>query len=138
MRHGESSPGSSRYNCHMPYTTYALLEAIRSHQVSSPCVHSTSETGRPNACSLCHLDKSLGCTSARLAAWYGISEPSLSEDDRSIAAGAAWMLRGDAQQRALAAWSAGWPAAQSASGTGWMAPILARLADDPYEAVRFI
>ena len=45
-----------------------------------------------------------------------------------------WLLRGDAGQRALVAWSMGWPPAQQASGTGWMAPSLSVLMNDPYEA----
>jgi hypothetical protein len=32
----------------------------------------------------------------------------------------------------------GWPPAQQASGTAWMAPYLSQLLDDPYDAVRFI
>lgn len=136
--HDARSSGSECYNCHMPYTTYGLLKAIRSHQVSSPTVQSTLETGRPNACNLCHLDKSLGWTSQQLKTWYGTSLPAMSDDERSIAASVLWMLSGDAQQRGLVAYGAGWNAAQRASGTAWMVPILTTLLDDPYEAVRFI
>ena len=32
----------------------------------------------------------------------------------------------------------GWPEAQRASGTNWIAPQLAILLDDPYDAVRYI
>jgi hypothetical protein len=49
-----------------------------------------------------------------------------------------WLLRGDAGQRAIAAQAMSWLPAQQASGTGWMAPHLATLLDDPYDAVRFI
>jgi hypothetical protein len=55
-----------------------------------------------------------------------------------VAASLLWLLRGDAGQRALAAWSMGWPPAQSASGTVWMAAPLAMLLNDPYDAVRLI
>jgi hypothetical protein len=44
----------------------------------------------------------------------------------------------DAGQRALVAWSMGWPPAQQASGTRWTAPYLSVLMDDPYDAVRFM
>ena len=37
-KHRAGSAGSSCYNCHMPYTTYGLLRALRSHQISSPTV----------------------------------------------------------------------------------------------------
>jgi hypothetical protein len=48
------------------------------------------------------------------------------------------LLRGDAGQRALAAWSMGWDDARAASGDKWQAPYLAQLLDDPYPAVRYI
>jgi formate-dependent nitrite reductase cytochrome c552 subunit len=61
-RHQNESSGSRCYNCHMPYTSYGLLKALRSHQISSPSVTASVQTGRPNACNACHLDKTLGWT----------------------------------------------------------------------------
>ena len=58
--HSAASSGSRCYNCHMPHTTYGLLGAVRSHQITSPRIQVTVETGRLNACNLCHLDKTLG------------------------------------------------------------------------------
>jgi hypothetical protein len=135
--HAPDSSGSSCYNCHMPHTTWGLLKGIRSHQVDSPSVQSSLVSGRPNACNLCHLDKTLDWTSDHLAQRYGIPKPELDEDTRSIAASVLWILRGDAGQRALLAWSMGWAAAREASGSEWMAPYLAQLLPDPYDAVRF-
>ena len=77
-------------------------------------------------------------TGEALARWYGQAPPELGSDERSIAASLVWLLRGDAGQRAIAAQAMGWNAAQAASGTDWMAPHLATLLDDPYDAVRFI
>jgi len=47
--HAPASSGSRCQNCHMPYTTYGLLRALRSHQVSSPSVKTAVVTGRPDA-----------------------------------------------------------------------------------------
>ncbi|MGB1521427.1 MAG: cytochrome c3 family protein, partial [Limisphaerales bacterium] len=55
--HSRESSGSECMNCHMPHTTYALFNAIRSHQIASPQVASSLEHGVPNACNLCHLDQ---------------------------------------------------------------------------------
>ena len=137
-QHRTESAGSSCYNCHMPYTSYGLLRALRSHQISSPTAAASVRTGRPNACNLCHLDKTLAWTSGYLEKWYGMPPTQLDQDERTIAASMLWLLRGDAGQRALVAWSMGWRSAQQASGTGWMAPSLSVLMNDPYEAVRFI
>ena len=135
-KHKADSAGSSCYNCHMPYTSYGLLKTIRSHQISSPSVASSRDTGRPNACNLCHLDKTLAWTSDYLAQWYGQAKPALDEPD--VSSVLLMALTGDAGQRAIAAQAMGWKAAQAASGTDWMLPHLAQLLDDPYDAVRFI
>jgi hypothetical protein len=137
-RHAAGSAGSRCYNCHMPYTTYGLLRALRSHQISSPTVQASVETGRPNACNLCHLDKTLSWTSQHLDDWYQTPRVPLSHDEETIAASLLWLLKGDAGQRALAAWSMGWKPAQDASGAGWTTPFLIGLLDDPYDAVRFV
>jgi len=135
-KHQANSEGSSCYNCHMPFTSYGLLKTIRSHQISSPSVASARDTGRPTACNLCHLDKTLAWTGEYLSQWYGQAKPALDEPGVSSALLAA--LAGDAGQRAIIAQAMGWSPAQAASGTDWMLPHLAQLLDDPYDAVRFI
>jgi len=136
--HAAGSTGSVCYNCHMPYTTYGLLKAIRSHTISSPSVAASLATGRPNACDQCHLDRTLAWTADFLKGWYGQPRPELTDDQSSTAASILWTLQGDAGQRVLMAWSYGWSAAKAASGTDWMAGFLGALIEDPYDVVRFI
>ena len=137
-RHSAASPGSACYNCHMPHTTYGLLKAMRSHQISSPTATESREAGRPNACNLCHLDKPLAWTVEQLQQWRKVQPPSMTQEEREVPAAVVWLLKGDAGQRALAAWHFGWPAAQQASGRDWIMPFLAPLLNDSYAAVRFI
>ncbi len=136
-RHAPSSAGSNCYNCHMSHTSIGLMKASRSHAITSPDVASELATGRPNACSQCHLDRPLGWAAEQLEAGWGVAAPALDEEQRDVAAGVRWILTGDAGLRMLAAWSFGWAPAQEASGTDWMAPYLGRLLDDPYYVVRF-
>jgi hypothetical protein len=136
--HAPESPGSRCYNCHMPHTSYGLLKAIRSHVVSSPDVAATIETGRPNACNQCHLDRSLGWTAEQLEAGWKIAPPALSDDQRTLSAGFMHALRGDAGERALTAAHAGMPEAQRAVRQPVLLPLLSLLLDDPYDAVRVI
>jgi hypothetical protein len=137
--HPAASSGSNCYNCHMPYTSFGLLKAIRSHQVSNPTVQESLETGRPNACNLCHLDKTLDWTARQLEAWHGTPRAELPEDERTVAASLIWSLRGDAAQRALLAWALGWePALEASSGNRFAGRFLATLLDDPYAAVRIV
>ena len=136
--HSADSSGSSCYNCHMPYTSYGLMRAIRSHTITSPSVEETVDVGRPNACNLCHLDQTLAWTGNHLEDWYGGTAPDLNEQQRTVAASILWLLKGDAGQRALMAWSYSWGPALEASGNNWQAPFLSVLMEDPYQAVQFI
>ncbi len=128
--HAPGSPGSRCYSCHMPRTVYGLLKAIRNHRIDSP--HVTGKTGgaeRPNACNLCHVDKSLAWTAKALADWYGQPiVPNLSAEP----AGVEWLLSGDAILRALAAWHLG------ESRSPAMVPYLVAAVADPYSAVRYV
>ena len=136
--HSVGSTGSLCYNCHMSYTSYGLLKAIRSHQIDQPSMATSLETGRPNACNQCHLDKTMAWTAEWLHTWYGTPKPELSDDERRVAAAVLWLLRGDAGQRALMAWSLGWEDARDVSGSDWIAPYLIQLFQDPYLAIQFI
>lgn len=136
--HPAESAGSVCYNCHMPHTTYGLCKGIRSHQISSPSVAVTLATGRPNACNLCHLDQTLEWTAENLTHWYDQPPVELDEDDRQVAAGIVWLLRGDAVERALTAYATGSPEARDASGDDWSPPFLAALLEDDYSAVRLV
>jgi hypothetical protein len=134
--HAPGSAGSECYNCHMPRTTYGVLKAIRSHQISSPRVSDELATGRPNACNLCHLDKTLAWTVEHLSSWFGQPTLDLPSSEKDVADAVRLALVGDAGQRTLLAWHIGWEDALKASGSDWITLVLARLLDDPYAAVR--
>jgi predicted CXXCH cytochrome family protein len=133
-RSGASHPGCA--DCHMPHTTYGLLKAIRSHEIDSPRVETSLDAGRPNACNLCHLDRTLAWTAEHLGVWYGHPRPELPPEYADAAAALRWLLAGDAGQRALLAWHLGWEPALAVSGRDWQTPSLTLLLDDPYPAVR--
>jgi predicted CXXCH cytochrome family protein len=136
--HQVGSTGSECYNCHMPHTAYGILKAIRSHQISNPRVADDVATGRPNACNLCHLDRPLHWTTDYLRKWYGQEMPTLPDNVMNVSHVVRLALSGDAGQRVLAAWHAGWSPALEISQRDWVAPILGQLLDDPYAAVRIV
>lgn len=135
--HAAGSPGAACYGCHMPKTSYALLGAMRSHRIDSPAV---SGGDRPNACNLCHLDRSLAWTADWLARWYGEGEAAAGGAGEAGTAPAAlgWLLAGDAAQRAIVAAGSSAPEAIAASGSAWQPRLLAELLDDRYAAVRLV
>jgi Cytochrome c552/Cytochrome c554 and c-prime len=136
--HTEGSTGSSCVNCHMPPTTYALFKAIRSHRIDSPNVRLSQLAGRPNACNLCHLQRSLGWTRDYLQSWYGVPKVALDPDAMLLAASATDALRGNAAVRVISAAALGWTPALDASPRAYPVPLLAELLVDPYSAVRFV
>ena len=137
-RHAAQSSGSNCLNCHMPHTTYALFKAIRSHQIQSPQIRSSVRHGVPNACNLCHLDKSLDWTQQHLADWHGQSRHSLTAEQQKLPASILWLLKGHAAQRVITAWHLGWEPAKAVSGTNWLAPFAAQLLTDDYGPVRYV
>ncbi len=136
--HLADSSGSNCYNCHMPHTAYGLLKAIRNHTISIPDLKLDLAADRPNACNQCHLDKTLKWTADYLKDWYSIDEPELDAEQSEIAASILWLLKGNAANRAMAAWTMGWSDAQAVSGNDWQSIYLAQLLNDPYLAIRMI
>jgi predicted CXXCH cytochrome family protein len=136
--HRAGSTGSNCLNCHMPHTSYALFKAIRSHQIEAPRTSLIARYGTPNACNLCHLDKTLGWTQDHLAKWFGQARQPLQPEYESTSAAILWLLQGHAAQRVIAAWHVGWKPAQDISGQRWAAPWLAQLLNDPSGVVRYV
>lgn len=135
--HRGNSAGSRCYNCHMPYTVYGLMKGIRSHLIDSPIV--TGRSGgseHPNACNLCHVDRSLGWTAQALERWY--HKPAVAGLTDTTPAAVDWLLSGDAVLRAIAAWHLGWEAARTAAPTTTAVPYLVAALADPYAAVRYV
>lgn len=135
-RHASGSSGSECMSCHMPRTTYGLFTAMRSHRIDSPDLASSIATGRPNACNLCHLDRTLEWTGRYLQEWYAAPPVELDLEGRTVAAAALWTLRGDAGLRTITGWHMGWGPARDAAGEDWAPPFLAQLLTDPYSATR--
>ncbi|MBX3187297.1 MAG: hypothetical protein KF819_09785 [Labilithrix sp.] len=141
--HGHHAPGSSGsacVSCHMPRTSYALLSAVRSHRIEIPSPANTARTGKPNACNLCHLDRSVAWSEQWLSTWYGspASGAAVAGCEPDVASGVCFALAGDAAVRVIVADALGSPESAAASAPGFPAPVLAELVGDPYAAVRFV
>jgi len=140
-RHAAGSPGSLCYSCHMPYLVYSLLTTHRSHRIQVPDVRDSAGTGKPHACNLCHLDKSLGWTREQLGRWsdrHRQGQP-LSAEEESVSAAVLLLARADARGRVMVAGAFSDPAARRAAGTDWFGPFLTRLLEhERYPAVRYL
>jgi predicted CXXCH cytochrome family protein len=137
--HAADSSGSLCFNCHMPYQVYSLLDTHRSHRIAIPHVRDSVGTGKPHACNLCHLDKSLGWTQEQLGKWYGTMPFLIPEDERSLASSLLHLTQSDARSRAVIAAAFSRHEAQQASGKDWPGQLLLRMLElERYEAVRFL
>lgn len=139
--HPAGSAGSLCYNCHMPHQVYSLMTTHRSHRIQVPDLAGSVGTGKPNACNLCHLDKSLGWTRDRLAEWPNGRRPApkLTPEEEQVAVGVLALTRGDARTRAVVAGAFASPAAHAASGSDWYGSMLTRLLEhERFPAVRYL
>ena len=70
-----SKPGTLCVDCHMPETTYMVVDPRRDHSMLIPRPDLTISLGIPNACNGCHHDESKGETPEwaedLLQKWYG-------------------------------------------------------------------
>jgi len=75
-RHSAGSTGANCLDCHMPETTYMVVDPRRDHSLRIPRPDLSLEFGTPNACNQCHTDKT-----AKWAAdefdklWPDVKEP---------------------------------------------------------------
>lgn len=141
--HAADSPGSSCVECHMPKIVYGITEVHRSHRIDSPLAQRDAASGRPHACTLCHLDRSLVWAGAEAKALWGIkhSSPTQRRDRAPVELpdAIASLHAGDAAARAVYAAALGRPVATYAPAAA--APLRAHLAvamGDGYPMVRWL
>jgi hypothetical protein len=91
-------------DCHMPRVTMGIDRYVRSHRISSPTNALMLAAAAPNACNLCHLDRSIRWTLAELADRHRPIDPGnldayLDPDD---SVGAAWLASDEPDIRVTA------------------------------------
>jgi tetratricopeptide (TPR) repeat protein len=64
--HPAKSRGAQCVACHMPETTYMLVDARRDHSIRIPRPDRSVRMGVPNACNACHRDRSAGWADEQL------------------------------------------------------------------------
>jgi predicted CXXCH cytochrome family protein len=69
--HPLGSEGSRCLNCHMPRINEGLQDLVRTHMIFSPTRADMLEANHPNACNMCHVDRSIDWTLGNLKQWYG-------------------------------------------------------------------
>jgi hypothetical protein len=136
--HGRHDPAAvSCLDCHMPRIVHGFDEINRSHRISSPTEPGLLSAGMPNACNLCHLDRSLAWTRDSLKEGWGRSvaisagPDAASGKDPSKPAGEVWLDQSEGMLRMVAG------AAYARSPLGKLAlPRLLKSLEDPNAYLR--
>lgn len=69
--HDPASEGARCVNCHMPATTYMVVDPRRDHSFRIPRPDQTVALGVPNACNRCHSEKDAAWARGAMRRWYG-------------------------------------------------------------------
>ena len=144
--HSPTSEGARCVSCHMPRVVYGIVGAHRSHRIDSPDPAASAESSRPDACTLCHADKTRAWAADAVASWTRESPRAATAsaavtDDGAPPELTRLLLAGDPIERAVAADALGYgepatrPAAERARRAGL---LLDTMREDDYPAVRAI
>jgi tetratricopeptide (TPR) repeat protein len=69
--HPAGSTGAECVGCHMPPTTYMVVDPRRDHSFLVPRPALSAELGVPDPCTGCHTDRSAGWAADHVGRWYG-------------------------------------------------------------------
>ncbi|MCZ6769355.1 MAG: tetratricopeptide repeat protein, partial [Acidobacteria bacterium] len=69
--HRQDSSGASCVECHMPASTYMVVDPRRDHSFRIPRPDLSLKLGAPNACTGCHTDRSNSWAAEVVIDWYG-------------------------------------------------------------------
>ncbi|MBY6205657.1 cytochrome c3 family protein [Halomonas denitrificans] len=138
--HEAGTMGSNCLSCHMPEIVYGVMEIHRSHHIESPDPAADAANSRPNACTLCHADRSLDWAERETARLWKRAPGEVRRADglpASVIDGVARLLAGDPVERAVMAVGLGRSAqrGQLDDPERWRAHLV-RALDDDYPAVR--
>ena len=122
---------ASCLDCHMPRIVLGIDRHVRTHRISAPTDARLFAAAAPNACNLCHLDRSLRWTAVALRDPWDVHVRLATEAIDDTPAGEAWIGSREPAYRLIAA------AAFARSPDRAPDPAaLARLAEDPLPYVR--
>ncbi|HSD54814.1 MAG TPA: multiheme c-type cytochrome [Burkholderiales bacterium] len=109
--HKPGERGAQCVDCHMPATTYMVVDPRRDHSLRVPRPDLSVSLGTPNACNGCHADRDATWADETVQKWYGhrpqgaqrfATTLRAAERRGADAEGALDALAGDASQPAIA------------------------------------
>jgi tetratricopeptide (TPR) repeat protein/formate-dependent nitrite reductase cytochrome c552 subunit len=127
--HAPQSRAAECANCHMPATTYMVVDPRRDHSIRVPRPDLSVTLGTPNACNGCHRENTAKWAADAVARWYGPQRRNEAHYGEALDAG---RLARPGAARALVAiaTSVAYPAIVRASAVELLARYPGRSGDD--------
>ncbi len=88
--HARETSGSYCVDCHMPATTYMVVDPRRDHSLRVPRPDLSLELDTPNACTGCHADENAEWAAATVAAWHPEGRQQTAHYGQALHAGRSW------------------------------------------------
>lgn len=85
--HPDGSPGAHCVSCHMPATTYMVVDERRDHSLRVPRPDQSVTLGVPNPCNGCHPDRTATWAAQTVERWYGHTPAGYQRHAEALAAG---------------------------------------------------
>ena len=130
--HKPGAKGSACVDCHMPQTTYMVIDPRRDHSLRVPRPDQSVSLGVPNACTGCHADKDAAWAAGVLEARLGHQPQGFQRFAGTLAAAA----RGDAGAGAMLAALVGDPSQPAIARASAAQAIGDALSPQTLEALR--
>jgi predicted CXXCH cytochrome family protein len=90
--HAAGSAGAACVACHMPTTTYMLIDPRHDHSMRIPRPDLSAKFGMPNACNNCHANKTAQWAATAVAQWAGKTPVGYQRFAEAFAAGSSGAL----------------------------------------------
>ena len=100
--HKPQSAGAACVDCHMPNTTYMVIDPRRDHSLRVPRPDLSVKFGTPNACNACHANRDARWAATQVNKWYGHDPQGYQQFTAAFSAAAADRLDAQALLRAIA------------------------------------
>ncbi len=93
-RHKGVTPAVTCASCHMPVSTYMVIDKRHDHSLRIPRPDLSVKLGTPNACNACHTNKSAEWAASTIEQWHGTNRKGF--QNYAEAFHASWTDRADA------------------------------------------
>jgi hypothetical protein len=101
---GSGHESATCLDCHMPRVVMGIDRFVRTHRIAVPADRARLAEGAPNACNLCHLDRSVGWTIDALRDGWEVGIASVTRGgDVDTPAGELWLASSRPAYRLIAA-----------------------------------